>query len=99
MNIFFIIKVRIEVLINRSSGLSSVMLTFEPSMVAIFRACNAIDIRNTSSWCPFLEPHRATYHSNIDVLLREVTDLGKSTLGSSRATWLRELANSRGSED
>jgi hypothetical protein len=65
MNIFFMIKVRIEVLINWSSGSSSVTLTIEPSMVVIFRACNAIDVRNMYLWCTFLEPHRATYHLNI----------------------------------
>ena len=39
-------------------------------------------------WCPFLEPYQTTYHSNIGVLIRKVTEFkGMSTLISNVGFW------------
>lgn len=35
-----------------------------------------ISFRHISFWCTFLDPYLTTHHFNVDVQLREVTELG-----------------------
>ena len=56
------------------------MLTIELRMVDILRARKLISSKHVSFWCPFLDSHLTTLHSNIGVKLRQVTELGLSTL-------------------
>ena len=80
MNILFIIKFNIFVLIKWSYSFHPTMLTIEPRMVVIFQACSPISFKRMSLWYPFLEAHLTTYHSTIGVLIRNVFELGLSSL-------------------
>ena len=73
MNIFFIIKVKILVLIK---------LTIKPWIIFTFWACDLVSFKQVSFGYPFLEPHPITYHSNTCVQLRQVTERDKFTLSS-----------------
>jgi hypothetical protein len=56
------------------------MLIIELGMVNVFWASNSFILEHTSFWYPSLELHPPKYHSNIDVLVRKVTEKGLSTL-------------------
>ena len=63
MNILFIIKVNILMLIKWSYRSPNIMLTIEPRIVSIFWACGPISFRHMMSfWCPLLNPHLTTYY-------------------------------------
>ena len=57
MNILFIIKVNILVLIEWSYRSPKIMLTTEPRMVSIYWAHRPICFEHMSFWCSFLDPH------------------------------------------
>ena len=80
MNILFMIKVEILVLIKRSNTSSQIMLIFESTMVIIFWAYSPIVFEHVSYWHLLLEPHLTTYHSTIGVQIREVAEICTSTL-------------------
>ena len=79
MNILFIIKVKIFVLIAwwpyRSSQFVRYCQIIELRMVIRFRARIPISFEHT-----FLEPHLTTYHSSIGVKIIVVLDLGTFVL-------------------
>ena len=55
------------------------MWTIEPRMVIIYEY-SPISFEHVPFWYLFLEPYQSTYHSNIGVLIRKVTESGTSTL-------------------
>lgn len=55
-------------------------IMFSVEWVIIFWATSPISIEDMSLWNLFLEPCQTTCHSNISVLIREVTKQGLSTL-------------------
>jgi hypothetical protein len=74
MNISFIIKVRIPVLIK---------LTTEPSLrvVIIFWTLDVAIFSTHVFGDAFLEPHQTTYHTSISVWLRDIIESCTPTLG------------------
>ena len=81
MNILFILKVKILVLMKWSYRFPPVMLTMEPRLIIIFWAHNPTSSKYISPfWYLFLESHQITYHSNVGVLIRKVTNKGSFTL-------------------
>ena len=78
----FIIKVKILVLLNGHIGPPPKLCwsMIECKMVISVWACGPIFSNHMSFWYLFLEPHLTTYHSNIGVRLRQVTELGICTL-------------------
>ena len=58
------------------------MLIIEPRMVIIFWTGNPISFKHISFWYLFLKRHQTTYHSDMGVLSRKVTEEGLSTLVS-----------------
>ena len=58
-----------------------IMLIMEPRMANKFWARSPISFKHIMPfWCPFLDPHITTHHSNKGVCLRRVTKLGPLTL-------------------
>ena len=58
-----------------------IMLTMEPRMVNTFEACRPISLKHMMPfWCPFLDPHLTTYHSNIGFQVIAMLDKHLSTL-------------------
>ena len=79
MNISFIIKVKILVLIKLAYT-PEIMLNIEPRMVCIFWVHSPISCEHISFLCLFLGPHPITHHSNIGVQIIVMLDSGMSTL-------------------
>ena len=74
MTILFIIEVKTLVLINLSYR--SPQLEWLPYFEHVIMC-----LLNTSLfWCPFLDPHLTTYHSNIGVHIIAMLDIATSTL-------------------
>ena len=66
---------------NGHIGSPPVMLTMEPGLIIIFWAHNPTSSKYISPfWYLFLESHQITYHSNVGVLIRKVTNKGSFTL-------------------
>ena len=65
--ILFITKVKILMLVELSLRSSLSMFTSEPRMVGVFWAHSTIYCKHLSFWCMFVDPHLATYFSNIRV--------------------------------
>ena len=81
MNILYVIKVKMSMLIKWSyAPPPQIMLIIEPKMVIIFLRHGPTFLIWKASWYPFLKPYQTTYHSNIDVQIRQITELGTSTL-------------------
>ena len=76
MNILFIVKVNILVLIKWSYRSPQLCWLTESRMVIIFWARRPISFTHMSFWYLFLGPHQITYHSNIGVLIKKVTGKG-----------------------
>ena len=58
----------------------SIMVTINSRMIIILCTHSPISFKHMMPfWYPLLEPRLTTYHSNIGVWLREVTELGTST--------------------
>ena len=86
MNILFIIKVNILVLITWSCGFPPTMLTIESRFIIIFYTHSPISLNYISFIYQFLEPHLITCRSKTGVRLRWVTELGRSTSLQNRKT-------------
>ena len=80
MNISFIIKVKILVLIKLLYIPPEIMLTIEPRTVSIIWARSSISSAHIFFLCPFLGQHPITHHSNIGVQIIAMLDLGTSTV-------------------
>ena len=74
MSMLFIIKVKLCVLVKLlySPPPLFFMLTVEFRTVSVFWACSSISYEHVHFWCPFIDPHLTTYHSNIGVGNRHV---------------------------
>ena len=57
---------------SNRSPLPKIMTTIEPRMIIVFLAHSPTSFKHMSVWCPSLEPHQTTHHSNVSVWLRGV---------------------------
>ena len=83
MNVLFITKVKILVLIEWSyMPPPPIVLTIEPRMLSIFWARSPISFKHMSFWCPFFLDIllRSTYHSNTGIHIIAMLRLGTSTI-------------------
>ena len=77
---YFIVVLKILMLIKWWYRSSPIMSTTEPWTVSIFSAHGPISFQHMSLWYMLLEPCMTTYHLDIDAQSREVIELRMPTL-------------------
>ena len=62
-----------------------IVLTIESKLVCLFYPCGPIPSIDMSFWCPLLDLHLTTFHSNIGVIFRLVSKLCPLILSKTKA--------------